>query len=93
MIRFAPPKHPDSTKWYWLEWSKEELQQASITGSSWSLPGGISLSQESLSGYRVGIRLSGGTLDQDYDIVNRITTSAGETLHETLRIRVRSSGH
>jgi len=93
MIRNAPPKHPDSAKWYFLEWSAEELQNAAITNSSWILPSGITLDGESISGYRAGVRLRGGTQGQTYEIVNQITTDAGETLHETLLIHVQDSGH
>lgn len=93
MIRNAPPKHPDSSKWYWVEWSSDELDGAAITGSTWTAPAGITIDQESLSGYRAGVRLSGGTLGAEYDLVNEITTDAGELLHETLKIRVLESGH
>jgi hypothetical protein len=93
MIRNAPPKHPDSTKWYWIEWSADELQNAAVTASSWDLPAGISMDQQSLSGYRAGVRLSGGTDGEKYEVVNTISTDAGETLHETLLIRIRDTGH
>lgn len=93
MIRNAPPKHPDSSKWYWLEWSKKELQGALITASTWTLPAGLTADAEQQSGYRVGVRVSGGAEGEDHDLVNQITTDAGETLHETLRLRIRSTGH
>lgn len=93
MIRNAPPKHPDSSKWYWLDWPAKELQSASITTSTWLLPVGITNDAESLSGKRVGIRLGGGTDGQDYNVINEIVTSSGEVLHETLVIRCRTSGH
>ena len=93
MIKNAPPKHPDSTKWYWLEWSSDELQESDIETSTWTVPEGITQETDSMSGYRVGIRISGATLDQDYELVNQIQTSNGETLHESILIRCRLSGH
>ena len=93
MIRNAPPKHPDSSKWYWLQWDATELDSATISTSSWTLPAGLTQDAVAVSGALVGIRISGGTLGQDYDVVNNITTSSSEDLRETLRIRIRESGH
>lgn len=93
MIRDAPPKHPASSKWYSFRWSETELNGATVDASTWTLPAGITAQAELRSGYLVGVRLVGGTLDDDYDITNQITTSTGEILHETIRIRIRNSGH
>ncbi len=93
MIRNAPPKHPDSAKWYWFDWDNGELDGATIDTSAWSLPAGITMDAESASGRRVGIKLSGGTLDDEYILQNRIITSGGETLHMRVIIRIRLSGH
>lgn len=93
MIRNAPPKHPVSDKWYWLQWPADELQKATILTSSWQAPAGITVESEMMSDYRVGVRLSGGDDRSDYQLVNQITTDNGETLHEILLIRVRDSGH
>lgn len=93
MIKDAPPKHPDSSKWYWLQWDATELDGATISASTWTVPAGITQDAVSASGLLVGIRISGGTLGQDYDLINNITTSSGEDLREGLRIRIRESGH
>jgi len=93
MIRNAPPKHPDSSKWYWLEWPAAELDGATITNSSWQLPTGLVKNDSMLSGRLVGIRLSGGSLDDDLVVWNNITTSSGEDLREALLIRIRETGH
>lgn len=93
MIRNAPPKHPVSSKWYWLQWPSDELQNAKILTSSWQVPAGLTLDTEMLSGYRVGVRLSGGVDGEDYSVVNQITTDNSETLHEAVLIRCRTSGH
>ncbi|MBN4063471.1 hypothetical protein JYT79_01685 [Cardiobacterium sp. AH-315-I02] len=93
MIRKAPPKHPDSSKWYFLQWSSKELQNASITSSVWVLPADIVAEQESVVDLLVGVRLSGGVLESDYDVVNKITTSVGENIQVTMRLRIRATGH
>lgn len=93
MIRNAPPKHPDSVKWYWLEWPAEELQKATIVDSSWTSEAGLQIDAQSRDGYRVGVRVSGGDELSDYVLTNQITTNNSEVLHEQLIVRVRQSGH
>ena len=93
MIRNAPAKHPDSHKWYYLQWSKTELQDAAITAIAWTLPAGIISEAESFAQQTAGIKLSGGTLDTDYKLLLQITTSGGEVLHEEIMIRIRETGH
>lgn len=93
MIRNAPPKHPDSAKWYWLEWPSEELQKATIVDSSWTSTDGLVIDAQSKDGYRVGVRVSGGVELSDYVLTNQITTNNSEILHEQITIRVRQSGH
>lgn len=93
MIRNAPPKHPDSAKWYWLEWSEQELDAATIAQAAWVVPAGLTQDADAVSGRRAGIKLSGGTLDEDYELKLTIDTSGGETLNEHMIIRCRKSGH
>lgn len=93
MIRDAAPKHPDSNKWYWFEWSAKELQGANLSGVSWTVPDGITLDEQAFSGRLMGMKLSSGILGADYDIDVEVTTTLPETLHETVRIRIRSTGH
>ncbi len=93
MIRHAPPKHPQSSKWYWLEWPAEELQKATITDSSWTVPEGLVLDAQEHFGFRVGLRVSGGVEGQNYEVTNQIITDNSETLHESMIIRCRASGH
>ncbi len=93
MIRDAAAKHPDSAKWYWFEWSSDELQGANLSAVTWTLPSGITKDDEAFSGRLMGIKLSSGILGADYDLDVEVVTTAPETLHETVRIRVRSTGH
>jgi hypothetical protein len=93
MIRNAPPKHPASSKWYWLEWSADELQDATITASSWTVPAGLTKDAEMQSGLKVGVRVSGGNEGDSVEVINQITTSDSQTLHQRLQIRINDSGH
>jgi len=95
MIRTAPALHPSSSKWYWGEWPASELDGATIATSTWTVPAGLALDAEAIDGLAVGVRLSvdGASEGDVLDVVNRITTSSGETLHETVRIRIHSTGH
>ena len=93
MIRNAPPKHPDSSKWYWLRWPAEELDGATISTSSWLLPVGLTLDDEAIIGSLVGLRISGGSLGDDLIVWNNITTTDSEDLRESLLIRIRETGH
>lgn len=96
IVRNCPPIHPDSSKWYWLIWNAAELgADVTIDTASWDVATGLVQDAVGLSGLSVGIRLSvsGGVEDQYYDVTCEITTSANETLHETLRILISSDAH
>jgi len=87
-----PPKHPDSTKWYWIEWSATELDSATILTSTWDPVTGITIADSTFVGYYCGVKLSGGTEGEMYQMVNEITTDKGETLHEIMRVCVLALG-
>jgi len=89
----APDKHPSSQKWYYLKWSATELQNATIASAVWTVPSGITKLDQSINGMLTGIKLSGGTLDAEYQITVAITTSFPEVLYETLSIKISASGH
>jgi hypothetical protein len=77
------------------------LQGATITGSTWTVPSGISTAAApntnsvTIQGVTyaantvANIMLESGTDDADYDLTNQITTSDGRTLDKTITIMVR----
>ncbi|MEW8522537.1 MAG: hypothetical protein AB2552_05740 [Candidatus Thiodiazotropha endolucinida] len=87
------PKHPDSSKWYWLAWSDEELNGATIISATWTAPAGLTVDAEQFSTPLTGVRLSGGVVGQFYEVVLQIQTSDNQILHETLTIEVSKKGH
>ena len=77
-----------------------ELQGATISSDTWVVPTGITEvasdnAEITIKGvtYAIStsstIKLSGGTINTDYELVNRIVTSDGRTLDKTITIRVR----
>ena len=106
ITRNVPPLNPGSSKWYYLLWSQAELGTGvTISSSDWgeivsgafvgTVPSGLTEAAVYASGLTTGIKISASTVTEGvlYDLVNQITTSAGETLHETIRIEVSVEGH
>lgn len=78
------------------------LQGATISTSDWTVPTGITEDSEgqaevTIQGITYAINtaatiwLSGGTVDTDYDLVNRIVTSDSRTLDYTITIKCRET--
>ncbi|MCU7934129.1 MAG: hypothetical protein KZQ99_04520 [Candidatus Thiodiazotropha sp. (ex Dulcina madagascariensis)] len=95
MIRLEDiaPKHPTSSKWYWLAWSDVELNGATITGATWTPPAGITVDESQFTDLLTGVRLSGGTLGQYYEVGVAVQTSDSQLLHETLTVEISERGH
>lgn len=96
ITRAVPDLHPDSSKWYWLQWSQAELgEEVVITSAVWTVPAGLSEDETDRQGTSVGIRLSvaGAEIESVHDVTVKIMTNNSETLHETLRVTVSAEGH
>jgi|GEM_PF-3056960 len=89
----VPPKHPASAKWYWLKWHDQELQGAAILTSDWSTGSTLTIADQAINGQMTGVKVSGGVEGQYVELEVEITTSAGETLHEQLVIKIDRHGH
>lgn len=106
-----PAKDPSDVEPYFVVWcSKDgvntgaatdtgELQGATISTSTWTVPTGITQNSANTSAVTIKgvayaistvatIWLSGGTAGSSYDLLNVITTSDGRTLSQTITIRV-----
>ncbi len=107
-----PPKDPNGVDFYHIVWcSKDgtndgsagdtgELQGATISTTTWTLPSGITKDSDNKSALTMrgitygantvtSILLSSGTGGLDYELLNRITTSDSRTLDKTITIPVR----
>lgn len=81
-------KDPNAILDYVNDWSDWLISDTIVT-SSWIVPSGITKDDEAQSTTTATIWLSGGTVNTDYSVVNRIVTTAGRTEDRTITIRVR----
>lgn len=87
-------KDPDATEVYTLNWSGSSpgpwlSTGDSITVSAWALSStGITGSTGSKTTTTTSVIVSAGTAGEDYDLTNRVTTSAGRITDRTIRIKV-----
>jgi len=96
IVRNVPDLHPDSSKWYWLEWQERELgTDTTIQTADWTVPAGLTADAYGATGLKTGVRLSVSTATAGdvVQVVCKITTSLGETLHEGIQVQVSTEGH
>jgi hypothetical protein len=80
-------KDPQDLLDYGLDWSAW-LDDDTIAASSWTVPAGLTLEDETNDTTATTVWLSGGTPHVTYEVVNHITTAAGREADKTLRIKV-----
>lgn len=81
-------KDPNATLDYILKWAPW-LRGDFIDTSSWIVPAGLTLENEDQTSTTTTAWLSGGTVGESYEVVNRITTIGGRTEDRTLTIKIR----
>jgi|11_taG_2_1085331.scaffolds.fasta_scaffold28574_2 hypothetical protein len=62
-----------------------------ISSSTWIVPAGITQTKAQNTGLSTTIWLSGGSLGNTYELVNKITTTGGRTKQRTIRVRIKNS--
>ncbi len=80
-------KDSDEILNFGIDWA-DYLEADTITNSTWITPVGISQIASSFTDTQAIIKISGGTLGVIYRITNRIITSAGETVDQSIDIEV-----
>lgn len=80
-------KDPDAVLDYRLDWSKW-LGTDTITESEWTVPEGITKTDEDFTGTTTLIWLEGGTVKQTYQLTNHITTAAGREDDRTIAVKI-----
>lgn len=83
-------KDPDATLDYtrdWTDWLAASGADA-IVSSEWITPAGIVVEAQSNTENTATIWVSGGTLGQRYQLVNRITTNGGRIDDRTIVIKI-----
>jgi len=81
-------KDPDAELDYSINWAPW-LKGDTIVASSWVVPAGLTKTDEYFEDTRTTVWLSGGILDERYEIVNRITTTAGRIDDRTFTLRIK----
>jgi hypothetical protein len=85
------PKDPDEKADYQFDWGSKFLGSGeTISASTWTLSTGITKFSDTKTTTTATIWLTGGTDGSDYDIANKITTSAGRIFERTATVPVRS---
>ena len=80
-------KDPNAVLDYVVDWTTW-LNGDTIATSVWTVPSGITQDSESESTTSATVWLSGGTVGETYQLVNRITTAGGRTEDRTIRITI-----
>lgn len=81
-------KDPDAVVNFTIDWAKV-LGTDTITTSTFTPDSGLTKDAASKTDSTSTVKLSGGTLGEDYDVLNRIVTAGGLTHDRTFRILVR----
>lgn len=80
-------KDPDEVISFGVDWS-EYLGAETVTSSNWTVPSGVTKVGQTLVGKQANVTISGGTLGTVNRITNRVTTSAGETVDQSIDIEI-----
>lgn len=82
-------KDPDEVKDYVVDWT-ERLAEDTIVTSTWIVPDGIVKDSDTNTTTSTTIWLSGGTLGDTYELVNRVETAGGRTYDQTCKLKCRA---
>lgn len=74
----------------WVAREPSDSGLPSISDADWTLPDGLTLDSQSQVGLVAFVTVSGGVDGVDYDVLCRMTPSAGNIIEQTITIPVRS---
>lgn len=85
-----PDKDPDEVLDYDIDWSSRMSTGDVIVDSQWTkVTGSITIDSDTASSLATKIWLSGGTLGETCEFLNRITTQDGRVMDQTVFIKVK----
>lgn len=87
-----PDKDPNDVLDYVVDWTARlDPDTDTIQSSSWIVPTGITRDTDLVmaGNKKTKIWLSGGTAGTTYSFVNRIVTTGGRTMDQTVKIKVK----
>lgn len=90
VLNWERPKDPDETVDYEVLWGPQ-IGDNAIVSSAWpEFPAGLTKVSDSVpDATTTRVRLSGGTLDATYELVNRVTLDDGQVYDQTCRLKVK----
>ncbi len=87
---WARTKDPNEVVDYDLSWAEQMTEDAdTVATSNWTVPAGITKDSQSNTTTRTKLWVSGGTVGQSYDCLNRITTGGGRTFDQTVKLKMK----
>lgn len=89
MTQRWPDKDPDDILDYKVDWT-DSLSDEVIVTSTWLLPAEITKVSDDYADTSATIWLSGGTALDNLTITNRIFTSAGRQMDQSVLLRIRT---
>lgn len=91
MIGNWPAKDPQDVRPYGIDWSGDLDVGETITTSVWTIvtSGTLTKGPESITGQRTALWLQGGTSGVTYEVNNHISTSTGQEIDRTAKIKVK----
>ena len=84
------PKDPDEILDYNIDWSPRLTTPDTIASSEWFVPDGLVNENDGMEAATTTIWLSSGTLNDKYEILNRITTLEGRTMDQTVTLQIKT---
>lgn len=83
------PKDPDEVLDYGLDWTAR-LVGDTISTSQWIVPDGIVKGIDSHDDTSTTIWLSGGKIDETYEMTNRVVTAGGRTMDQSVKLKIKA---
>lgn len=83
-----PFKDPDEILDYQIDWTAR-LDTDTISTSTWIVPTGINKNSDGKADKATTIWISGGTAGAAYEFTNRIVTTGGRTMDQSVKLKVK----
>jgi hypothetical protein len=88
-----PNKDPNEVLDYQINWARRvqssRTPDDTIESSTWIVPDGITSPSDTFTDTTTTIWLSGGTVDETYELTNRVVTTEGRTMDESVTIKIK----
>ncbi len=89
-VEFAYIKDPGAALDYGFDWTDWLGASETITGTSWTVPAGLTKVSESFTAYVSVCRISGGAVNTSYTVTCQITTNEFEVDRRSILLTVQN---